>query len=421
MRIKKELGLFIIFLLIIPFITSLEIKLSKDSYQPRETLIAEVNGNFISLNLNNFLIYKGNKVHSEPIISGFTNQNRVYYFYALLPNTEGNYSLRIENSEYLLSGEIKKEVLIKNFNITKTNQSSLSINPGFIFTNKDFSIKIKALNENQNIPLSFENYSSNISIFEESEEEVSFSIANIPTKKTFLKIGNYIIPVFIVNNLTQNTTGLISQLYFSADNITALVYPEKAYIFNFYLENAGQTNITNITLTSDLNANLNPSKIDLLKLDETKPINLTIIIPKDKKNLSGKIIAKYNNDSEYLPIYLEVAENNSKTALPGINNTGSLSCKNIGKICLSDEECKGQITPSLEGACCIGECAKKKQESSNWIYGLIALIIVVIIAIAVLIQYRKRQNIRPKSIDEMMREKVDLKKMNAKKNHEEDF
>ncbi len=418
--IKKEFALFLLILIILPTISCLDVKLSKDSYQPRETLQAEINGNFISLKSENILIYKDNKVHSEPVLSGFTNQNHVYYFYALLPNEEGNYSLRIENSEYILSGEIKKDRIIKNFSIIKTNQSSLSINPGFIFTNKDFSIKIKALNENQNIPISFENYSSNISIREESEEEIKFSIAGIPTKNSAVKLGNYIIPVFIVNNITENNTGLISQLYFSAESINAIVFANKTYMFNFYIENTGQTNLTNISLTTDLNAAPSPNRFELINTQEKKQVNFTIFIPSDKKNITGKITASFGNKSEYLPISLEVTENKSKALIP-MNTSGSLSCTKIGKICLSDEECNGQLTPSLEGACCIGTCKKKPSSSNNWIYGTAALILVIIIIVIVLIKYKQRQNLKPKSIDEMMREKVDLKKLNARKHVEEDI
>ena len=420
MMIKKELSLLILILIIIPAISGLDIKLSKDSYQPSETLQAEINGNFISLKSENIMIYKDHKVHSEPVINGFTNQNHVYHFYALLPNQEGNYSLRVENSEYIQYGEIKKDRIIKNFTIIKTNQSSLSLNPGLVFTNKDFSIKIKALNENQNIPISFENYSTNLNIREESEEEVKFSIAGIPTKNSIIKIGNYVIPAFIINNIVENNSGLISQIYFSADSINAVVFPNKTYVFNFYLENTGQTNLTNITLTNNLNAFINPERFDILNIQEKKQVNFTIFIPNDKKNITGKITARFQNKSESLPIFLEITENKSKALTP-VNTSGSLSCTKIGKICLSDEECKGQLTPSLEGVCCIGTCDKKTTSSSNWIYGVAALILVVIIAAIILIKYKQKQNKRPKSIDEMMREKVDLKKLNKRKLDEEDI
>jgi len=403
-------------LIFIQLTLSLEIKMSKDSYQPRETLQAEISGNFISLKSENIMIYKENKVHSEPIIQGLTKQDRVYYYYAVLPNQEGNFSLRIENAEYIKSGDIVSDTIIKNFTIKQTNESSQSINPGFIFTKKDFSIKVKALNKDQDISISFENYTYNIFLFEEFEELVPFSIAGITTKKSILKIGNYNIPVFIVNNITENITNQsspISQIDFSIDNLNAIIFTNRTYFFSFYLENTGEANLTNINLTNSFNATIIPSKIDSLKTQEKAQVNLTIFIKeKQKKNISGEITAKIENYSFSIPVYFEITENLSKVTLPGINNTNTLSCKNIGKICLEDEECKGQLTPSLEAACCIGECVKKKTSSSgNWIYGVIILIIVLAVVGFVFWKY-KQKNPRSKTMDEIVKQKVDLKKIN---------
>lgn len=426
---KKELALFVILLIFLPFISALEVKLSKSVYSPRETLQAEISGNFLSLKSENLMIYKQGKVHSEPVLQGLTNQDRIYYFYAILPNEQGNYSLKIENAEYIESGNYKSDPITIDFLINKTNESSLSINPGFIFTNKDFSLKVKALDKNQNIIIKFENQSFNKTLYEESEETISFSIKNIPTKTSSITLGKYSIPVFIVNDLTNsNTPDSISKLDFSIKNITAVISPNKTYFFTFYIENNGQKNLANITLNNTINLILLPYKIDIINIQEKKQINMTVFIPENqKKNISGNISLGYSNSSIALPVFFEITNNSSKVTLPGINSTNSLSCKNIGKICLTDEECKGQLTPSLEGTCCIGECQKKKQSSSNWIYGIILLIIVIAIAGFILWKYKQKKNLRPKSIDEIMREKVDLKKLNAKKNlsktnpHEEDI
>jgi hypothetical protein len=99
-------GIFIVlFVLLIPTISAIELSLSKTNYNPQETLQAEITGNFISLTSENILIYKGDAVHSTPTISDFTKQGNTYYFYSLLPTQEGNYSLRIENSQSSQSTE----------------------------------------------------------------------------------------------------------------------------------------------------------------------------------------------------------------------------------------------------------------------------------------------------------------------------
>ena len=423
MKIKKEIFLFVIILFAVQCVFSLEISLYKDSYLPRETLQSEIHGNFISLASENIMIYKDDKVHSEPVVQNLIKQNNTYYYYAVLPKEEGNYSLRIEGSRYIESGDLKSDPLIKNFTITKTNESSLSISPGFILTNKDFEVKVKALNKDQTVEAVFENVSTSVFLYEESEETLKFSISGIPTKKSVLKIGNYIIPVFIIN--TINSSEPLSQLYFSTDSIRATVFPEKTYFFNLYIENTGETNITNINLSNDFGAVLNPTKISNISKGERVQVNFTIITPKtDKKNITGELVASFNNTSVSVEVFLELTINDTKVTLPGLNSTDTLSCINIGKTCMSDEECGGQITPSLEGACCIGTCTKKKTSSSNWIYGVILLIVLAALAGYIFWNYKKKQNLRPKSIDEIMREKVDLKKLNeskARAKKEQDF
>ena len=61
-------------------ILAVEMVLSKNSYQPQELLQAEITGNFFSLTLDNIFIFKGDKLHSEPVIKDLTKQNNIYYF-----------------------------------------------------------------------------------------------------------------------------------------------------------------------------------------------------------------------------------------------------------------------------------------------------------------------------------------------------
>ena len=208
---KKEISILLIFL-IIPTILAIDVSLSKTTYQPQEIFQAEITGNFISLISSNVLIYKQDAAHSTPVISDLTKQGDVYYFYAILPNQEGNFSLNIENSQYTESGQTKTDTITKDFTIEKTNQSALSINPGFIIASEDFSIKIKSLNNNQQVSAELESTQEkkNVSLIQDSEKTISFSISTIESIKTNLKINNYNIPVFIVKK-TQSSTNQTNQ------------------------------------------------------------------------------------------------------------------------------------------------------------------------------------------------------------------
>ena len=198
------------FFLIIPGLLALDVSLSKTSYQPQETLQAEITGNFINpLTIENIFLYKEGVPRPTPVISDLAKFKNTYYVYLVLPNQEGNFSIRIENAKYTEAGMEKTDTIIKEFEIKKTNQSVLQINPGFVITDKDFSIKVKSLYSNQDISLIFNGETKNISLIEDSEESVKFSVINAG-EENILKVNDYEIPVFIFSkqniNITENQT-----------------------------------------------------------------------------------------------------------------------------------------------------------------------------------------------------------------------
>jgi len=179
-------------------VSSLELTLLKESYAPQETLQAEITGNFISLTNENIFLYRNDTPRPMPIISDLTKQNNIYYFYTVLPNQEGNFSIKIENAQYTVSGEQKSDVIIKDFQIIKSNDSILQIDKGFIIASDDFSIKVKS-NTNQDITAQIESSEEMkaLSLREEVEETLEFSLLNI-NDDTTLKIGDYNIPIFVI-------------------------------------------------------------------------------------------------------------------------------------------------------------------------------------------------------------------------------
>lgn len=318
---KKSISLLFILLLVIPVISAVEIKLSKTSYYPQETLQAEITGNFISLANDNLLIYEQNTPRSQPVISDLTKQGEIYYFYAILPNQEGNFLLKIENAKYTELGVEKTTTITKEFTIIRTNASFLQVNPGFVKTTTDFSIKVKALNSNQNINTIFNQQSQNFSLIEDMQKTLSFSISGL-TGKSDLKIDSYTIPVFIIEKTDLNIT-LINQ-----------------------------TNQTNINQTMNI-SDLNKTQI-----------------------------------TDYIQ---------------NLGETESLSCYDIGKICLDNQECDGETIPSLEGSCCIGNCIEESGSHTGTIIGIVLLIIVILFVGFIYWKSKKKQ--KPKSTDEILKDK----------------
>lgn len=402
---KKGLYISLIFfLLIIPIVSAeIEITLKKSSYQPRETLQVEIIGNFITLSKDNILIYKDNIPRSEPVISGLTRQDNKYYYYAILPNSEGNYSLRIENSLYSVSGTERSDTLYKNFTIIRTNQSALSINPGFIVTDKDFSIRVKSLYSTNNVYASWSwtSGSENQSIIEDEEKTFYFTIKNATTKSSFLRINDYSIPVFILKNPSSVDTGTLdNNIMFYPEELNLSGYSNRKIYSSFYIYNIGTNNLTNLSLSSNLDIIFSPRIFNLSSKDK-KNISIIIDLSNSSDLTSGKIMLRSRSDNITLPIGLEILSNFSNSTIN--SSEQKLSCYDIGIICPYNQECSGEITASLEGPCCIGSCVEKKTTD----YGLfIGIGLLILLAGGIFYFYWKSKKPKTKTTKDILEEKT---------------
>ncbi len=397
------MAVILLFLIVLPIITAIEITFSKDSYQPKETLQAEITGNFISLTSDNVFIFKDDKLHSEPVIKDLTKQNNIYYFYAILPNTEGNFTFQID-AEYLERGVIKNEPIKKSIDILYKNESDLSINPGFLIPSEKFFIKVKSLYRNTDLTAKFEATGETKELFliEEIEEIIKFSLPELLPMKSSLTINNYKIPVFLIKKLDKEE---ILKIEFIPYSLSGTIIENKDYFFRIVVKNAGNKNITDIKFSSDLNTKIFPEQIDLLEPDGIRIINLTISVEKvDDENLSGKIIAKFANDSFNLPVLFEITKNESDVKIDDSQTIKDrFSCSELGVICQGTQVCTGETTESLEGPCCIGQCIEQKKSSYSTYLGIILLIVLILIIIYVIWKVRKRNKI--KSPKEILRER----------------
>lgn len=405
---KKEL--FIILLLVIPTLSAIEIKFSKDSYQPQELFQAEITGNFISLTSDNILFYKDEKVHSEPVIKDLTKQNHKYYFYAILPNQEGNFTFRIENVRYLERGEIKTDPIIKNISIQYKNTSDLYISPGFIIPDKSFSIKVLSLYKDTVVNAKFEatGETKNVSLIEGIEEIIQFSLPALPPSKSKITINSYEIPVFLIKK--QNLT-IEEKIEFIPYELRGTIVPEEDYSFKVIVRNIGRSNLTNIKFSSDLNIKISPEEIKILEPNAILIINLTILISKTtNKSISDYIKAKASDKVYYLPVNFNITDNKSEINIPDSSITTSsksdkFSCKQIGKICLENQICNGETIGSLEGSCCIGDCVEEEGSGYSNIIGVILIIILIIVVLYFIYRIMKRRKI--KSPEDILKEKSD--------------
>tara|TARA_Y100000034_G_C6907017_1_gene421239 strand:- start:2366 stop:3736 length:1371 start_codon:yes stop_codon:yes gene_type:complete len=435
---KTKLLLIIISLILIPTVLAIQIDLSRSTYQPGELLQAEITGNFISLESENVLIYEQGKVHSTPVISDLTYESNIYYFYAILPNSEGDYSVRIEDAKYTVGGQTKDDTIIEEFTIQESNGSALSINPGFVIADEDFEIKVKSLTGNLDITAILEATGQEQTAFlvEDSEELLSFSVSGI-TEPTNISISleindedeesggfledlfgggsdesedgpstsEYIIPVFVIDKIIKPSEEPIekTELIFVPEALSGKVTLK--YAFKIILKNSGTTEIRNIEITTDSEIVLEKTNIDLLIPNEQTEID--IIIPDDLeigKEFPGVITASFDDEQVNIPFLFEITDDvKAIEIIP--DTTPALSCtEKNGTICEDDEECSISTVSSTDpGSCCTATCEKEKKSKTGLVIGI--LIILIIVVTIVIFYIKGKRRLAPKSTDEILREK----------------
>jgi len=390
-------------LLALNLILAANIQLTKDSYYPSETLQAEISGNFIdTIKLENIGIYKENAAHKTPVEAGLVKSDNKYLYYALLPETAGNYSLKIEGVRYYQENNQTNQPIIKNFTIIRTDTSYLSFTPGAIAATTDFSIKIKAYNQEQTVNVEFlaTGQKESFSLGDGNERTIYFSISSIKNfTKSSIKINSYTIqamiapPLFTQENQTINITELNLSLEDIIDvsprEINATILPDISYDFEVSVFNRLTKSIKDINISSsDEEVNISPATIEELETNYTIKITIT----SDEDIEDGFVRLTYQNSSIEIPVRIKIVENESEVTYTLPLSIENKTCTERGGVkCNAEknEQCTGTLTYASDGLCCLGECQVKKA-SKSWIWGIVIL---VILAIAGYFLYKQQKKV----------------------------
>jgi hypothetical protein len=419
---KKEfviISLFIIsILLTLSPILAIEISLSKSSYQPEELLQAEITGNFLSLTADDIKIFKGNKLHSEPVLKDLTKQNNIYYFYAILPNQQGNFTFEIY-SDYLERGEIKNNSIATDFVIEYKNTSDLSIIPGFIIPNEDFTLKVKSLYNDVDLTAKFEatGETKELRLIDSIEELIKFSLPILPPQQSSITINNYNIPIFLIKK--QDPIVEITNIEFIPYSLTGTITENQEYYFTVIIKNNGQNNLTNISFTSDLNTKFIPETIPFIEANQLEVINITITVEKlDQPSLSGKITATSGDNTFNLPATFNITTNKEEVKVKDATTIQDpnqpLSCNQLGNLCQDDELCTGETTESLDGPCCLGQCSQPSTSNFSTYAGIILIILLIALIAFAIWKIKQRRKNKIKSPNQILNDRSNRYKQRMK-------
>lgn len=408
-------------LCVLPIFSAVEINIEDTSFSPGETFRAEIIGYFIDFTQNNIFIYEGDKPRPEPVSSYLTKIKGKYYYYAILPEKSGNFSLRLDNVKIFESGKVETVSFIKNFTIESNGSSTLSIDPGYILLNEDkIDVSVKSISSNLDVSakLGLTGEVMNFYLIKGEKKHITFDITEITLVDdaidSFLYVNDYQIPIYIFKSFPiigreDNDTIINDTIIYGEKNINitpeqiiSKVVPGDYYKFLIYIENSGEENITLLTLTDNLNSQFQPSTIENFGVGDNILINVTVPVNSEEKyDLLGEISIKYDENTTTIPVLLEITYNESD-----VNNnstTTNLLCAELGGIlCEVDEECDGETIASLEGPCCDGEC-KIIKETSYVSVGIFLAVLLGAIVLYGYLQLKKRQ--KPKNPDQLLKEK----------------
>jgi len=434
----KRIGVFafvLLFVIIsISFVSALEIQIDKDDFGQGQNFLATLSGNILeNINIENVGFYKG---HVQiPMTFDMIKFDEVYYIYAVLPYTEGNYSLKIKDVYYKENNNIQTRDIEKMFSVGES-VGDFNVKPGFVRVKDDFEITItNNLNSDLDVNYILKNTSYSESIGLQSSKKIMVSIGEVDEAGLeFLDISSesleYEMPVYILeakpqeedgpttttNRTVNGTVVKREKLRFSINNITNVLNKDKVLIHFLILSNLGDEDAENveISVSPELEdyVTLTKTKIASLKVNEGVLINMTA-----KFNVvgdfTGLITAESENSLNDIYLSFSVGEN----VVPSSSVGSEQTCSQLkGKIC--PVNCYGEYIAASDGLCCMGSCEEVDDgEGRNWTAIIIVVGLLVVIGGFVLYKLKQPKktardilNKKEKSYSERFEKKGSLSK-----------
>lgn len=361
------------------------------AYQPGETMIIEIQGNILKPIDRTDIVFK----RAHVAIAVDYDIKRIldkYYLYAQLPTNQNNYTLFINNIATTVNGQNQ----IINYNqsfIVSGNLTDYSISPGFISTNKDFSITIKS-NLDQKITININFPEERAESLNPGTNTINFKINSISSGIYSASIGKYTIPIQIINTQQSNQSKEISISVFPKI-IRETIEFGKPKSYNITLTNTGNETTSNLYFIYN-NELFSLDKETILEIKSNSSENIVITLNKLNIPISETILLEVDNEI-INNITLDIQFTSNKSEITNFSKPEYYCSELGGKFCAANEICSTQTTQSLDGSCCTGTCnIQEESSSSTWIfYTFVAVVIVIILIIYV--RYRKTKLPKPQA------------------------
>ncbi|MBU2616719.1 MAG: hypothetical protein KKB79_01925 [Nanoarchaeota archaeon] len=396
MKTKNKVFIFSLFLILIsitPTLLAIETQFTKESniFDQGETLIAKISGNFVDrITTENTLFYQD---HIRiPITYDVKKLNDDFYIYALLiDKPSGNYSIRINDVDYMDGLKTTDAEIRMNFTIT-SETADFYVTPGVVESNDDFSLELRSLGgATTKIDIDSQDaftHNSSVELTSGGTKNVNFFIND--SEKILREIilssegTTYNVPVLAGNPNTPPSNKELS-FKFEPNNIEVSLATNSEATRIIYLVNNNDEDIEDVflSLSSSLKdyATITPNKIENLKAGETEKVEILFESSEISANISGDIIASSNTSTTYLSISLSFIPDYVPSEDEEDTESILTTCSQLGgSICGDEERCSEETLPTKDGLCCpaSGSCEEiKKSNTGKWIgWGIILLVIV---------------------------------------------
>jgi hypothetical protein len=168
----------------------------KESYSPRETIIASVDGDVLSTISSSQINLKRDGHIDVAFEHGIIKINGRYYLWLNAPTLTGNYSLVLKNVVTTVNGFVQQIEYRRNLIVSGEN-INFSIKPGVVVTSSYFEIDAFVYDSKVNeVEVSFPE-TRTVSL-NPGKNKIGFSISNVKGSEfVMIKIGEYMVPALI--------------------------------------------------------------------------------------------------------------------------------------------------------------------------------------------------------------------------------
>jgi len=398
---NKLFLLFFIFLFL-PLISAVEFNVNQN-FSQGETIIVKISGNFLTpITNDNVFFYEGHV--RIPIEYSVSKIGEDYYLYALTSGkAPSNYSVSIQNIQYMRGSEVASDNLAANFSITN-DTADFSVSPGFVTTAGDFSLQIQNLQDKElNVGINTQSNTSKareILISPDLSSSSSILLRSGEIKKINFQLGSgesglrivelktdkltYQVPVYIFSS----STGNFASLEIDPQFLTLSSSTNASSKTSIYISNSGDKTLQNISLSlSDSLVpylNLSKYKIENLSANTGVQIELSYFSNTERK-VEGLLKIKSGNTSAASLVSLTFMRNYTAPK-ENISVLTKTCAEYKGSVCSNGEECDKDPVYAKDSVCCLGTCKKTISSSSGVIIGII---IIGVIVAALFLLYKK--------------------------------